>query len=90
MTSDNVKQILLREIGDRTANRFGWDFRPFLLPEPELRSYDGEKLWTVLVERNDGEGYHVVFDADEGKFGLATDGVCIGLYGSFLETLDAM
>ena len=92
MTADEVKQRVLREIGDRSTNRFKWDFRQFVLPEPELRSYDGEQLWTVLVERNSngGEGYHIVFDADEEMFGLASGGVCVGLYGGFLDALDAM
>jgi hypothetical protein len=49
-----VRELRGREIGDRTTNRFGWDFRPFLLAEPELRSCDGQKLWAVLVERNGG------------------------------------
>jgi hypothetical protein len=91
VTADDVKQIVLREIGERTTSGVGWEFRPFMLSEPELRSYGGENLWTVLIEHVDGaEGYHVIYDSDQGMFGLATGGVCIGLYGSFLETLDAM
>jgi hypothetical protein len=91
VTSDEVKQLVLREIGDRTTSGVGWRFRPFMLPEPELRSYGGENLWTVLIERVDGaEGYHVIYDPDQGMFGLADKGVCIGLYGSFIETLDDM
>ena len=46
---------------------------------PEWHWYNGEMLWAVLVGRNDGEGYHVIFDADEGKFGLAHRGVCIAM-----------
>jgi hypothetical protein len=90
MTSDKVRQRVQSEIGDRTTNRFGWEFRRFLLPVPELRSYGGDMLWTVLVEQGTGEGYHIVFDADMEKFGLAHSGTCVGLYGGFMETLDAM
>jgi hypothetical protein len=90
VTANDVKQRVLNEIGDRTTNRSGWDFRRFLLPEPKLRDYSGELLWTVLVERNGGDGYHVVFDAETEKFGLAHAGACVGLYGGFLETLEAM
>ena len=91
MTADDVKEIVRLEIGDRTTSGVGWEFHPFMLPEPELRSYDGENLWAVLIERLDGaEGYHIVYDSDQGMFGLASKSVCIGLYGSFIETLDAM
>ena len=93
MTADDVKQRVLSEIGDRSTNRFGWDFRRFLLPEPALRDYGGELLWTVLVERDaeGGEGYHVIFDAEMDKFGLAYSGACFELHdGGFLQTVDAM
>jgi hypothetical protein len=90
VTANDVKQRVLSEVGDRTTNRFGWNFRHFLLPEPELRDYGGELLWTILVERDAGEGYHVIFDAEMDKFGLAHGGACVGLYGGFLEAVDAM
>ena len=91
VTAANVTERVSRDVGDRTANRFGWDFRPFLLRTPELRSYDGKSYWTVLIERSDEtEGYHVVFDQQAEQFGLASGGVCIGLYGDFLNALDSM
>lgn len=51
--------------------------------------------WLVL-EETPGGGYQIVFDEDSGQFGLATFDVGTrrdyfpGLYGNFLETLDAM
>ena len=94
MTPEEVKERVLREIGDRTTNSYGWEFRQFLLAVPQSRSYDGEMLWTVLIERSvergGAEGYHVIFDPEIAEFGLAYGGVCIGLYGGFMEALDAM
>jgi hypothetical protein len=56
--------------------------------------------WLVLDENRDDlkVGYQIVFDEREDRFGLATKttvedkdvGYLIGLYGSFLETLDNM
>ena len=51
------------------------------------------RLWTVLIEKEDG--YRICYNEDESIFGLgikAGDGqlVCLGYYGTFLETLKAM
>jgi hypothetical protein len=61
MTSEELKERVLSEIGDRTRSDHGWNFRPFLLAAPQLRDYDGEMLWTVLIERSEGgtEGYRI-------------------------------
>lgn len=92
MTSIDLQQRVNHEIGDAVANRYGWNFRPFLLPLPELREYDGDELWTVLIEGGvDGkEGYHVIYDPEWDEFGLATSGVCVSICGSFMNTLNAM
>ena len=88
MTPEEVKERVTKEIADHTVSKYGWEFRPFLLEKPELRDYDGEKLWTVLIERDDG--YHIIYDPQEDSFGLATSRVCVGIYGGLLETLDAI
>lgn len=54
-------------------------------------------LWVVLEEDPDNRtGYKVVFDESHGGFGLALSrphGLCpfyLGIYGSFLDALEAM
>ena len=95
MTAEDVKRRVEADIRERTANQFGWDFRPFMLPIPiraEYADWNGRSisLWTVLVESDVRTGYHVVFDPEARSFGLATSGVWIGNYGSFADALDAM
>lgn len=56
---------------------------------------ESEYLWRVLEERPNGpSGYEVVYSEDDEAFGLAActadGGVFLGIYGSFLETLDGM
>lgn len=53
-------------------------------------------LWLVLEEMpEDKSRYKIVFAEQSGMFGLATDNihgrdVFLGLYGTFLETLESM
>jgi hypothetical protein len=92
-TAEEVRQRVLGDIGNRTtSNSSGSKFRPYLLATPELRHYHEEPLWTVLIERLDGdrEGYHIVFDSVTEQFGLASGGKLVGVYRTFTETLDAM
>jgi hypothetical protein len=66
-------------------------------PRVEFR-YSLVKLWLVLEEKPDTRnGYKIVYDERADQFGLAiASGVpvrgdtFIGVYGSFLETLEAM
>jgi hypothetical protein len=104
MTSAQVKARIIAEIGDKWdfKNAHGVDLRTCLV-EPELRDYydhnqtePPEKLWLVLEEDPaQHRGYSIIFDEHENMFGLAIKtqaqkGMCIGLYGSFMETLEAM
>jgi hypothetical protein len=104
MTPAQVKAKILTEIGDRWdfKNAHGVDLRTCLV-EPELRDYydhnqvePPEKLWLVLEEDpTHHRGYSIIYDEGEDMFGLAIrtqthKALCIGLYGSFMETLEAM
>jgi hypothetical protein len=72
------------------------------LVEPELREYcdwqekNFEKLWLVLEEDpKERKGYKIVYSEAEDLFGLAIrtnkeQDMCIGYYGSFMETLEGM
>lgn len=58
-------------------------------------SDDKLELWLVLEEcPGTGNGYKIVYDADENIYGLAyyaePEDDFLGYYGSFLETLEAM
>lgn len=76
-----------------------------MLVEPtviELVDFSGQrsKYWLVLDEQPEdlNDGYLVVYDEQENLFGLATKtaiqsketGLLIGLYGSFIDTLNNM
>lgn len=88
-----IKERIESEIEGIDSNEFGWHFRPYLLELPQLtqmKEHDGGmcQVWVVLREKNDG--YSVVFDPEVGEFGLATGGTIVGIYGGFLETLNAI
>ena len=104
MTAAEVKAKIHAEIGDRWAfkNAHGVDLRTCLV-EPELREYCDwqektipERLWLVLEEHpKERDGYSIIYDEQLNRFGLAmhtTKGqdMCIGFYGSFMETLEGM
>ena len=103
MTPAEVTAKIHTEIGDRWTfkNAHGVDLRASLV-EPELREYcdtegkNPEKLWLVLEEDPKGrKGYKIVYSEEMKMFGLAirtTKGqdMCIGYYGSFMETLEGM
>lgn len=98
-----VTAIINAEIGENwnLSNAHGVDLHICILP-PEKKAFtdftSGKvcELWLVLEEDPKGrEGYKIVFDDTKGLFGLATtqiDGpdLFLGLYGSFLETLESM
>ena len=101
MTSEEVLRLIENEIaGNWTrSNAHGVDLRRCLLRPPRKQVFEdlgGTKieLWRVLDE-NPGGGYSIVFDEEEGSYGLATEDirrgwVFIGYYGTFLETLENM
>ena len=104
MIAAELKSKIHAEIGDRWSfrNAHGVDLRECLV-EPEQREYCDcqevkftEKLWLVLEEDpKEKKGYSIVFSESANMFGLAirTDkdvDMCIGFYGSFMETLEGM
>lgn len=95
MTSEEVRKRVGDDAGTTERNQFGWDFRSRILATPEVREFRDDQgqpwlLWLVLRERDDGECYEVVYDADENEFGLAYAGSVVGWYGSFLDAINSM
>jgi hypothetical protein len=74
--------------------------KPFLKQFISASEGQEKKYWLVLDEypKSQIEGYLIVYDEDENMFGLATKismketelGEVIGLYGTFISTLNAM
>ncbi len=104
MTPEEIKSRIQTEIGDGWELEYphGIELRRCLV-EPELREYmDAEenimpgKIWLVLEEDpSEHKGYSIVYNESEDAFGLAIatlqgKNMCIGLYGTFLETLNNM
>ncbi len=103
MTPQELTDIIDAEL-ESASDPPGWRGRPLreclLKPEKHcfLNSHNGnepENLWLVFEEGpKSGEGYKIVYDEELNLFGLAVDGthdsVLMGLYGSFLETLNSM
>ena len=104
MTAEEIKLKVRAEIGDGSRIEHPpahWvDLKRCLecLVEPELREfYDTSekklpwKLWVVFEEDPlTHKGYSIVYDESEDTFGLAMKEMLIGLYGTFLETLNGM
>lgn len=104
MTGEEVAQLVREEIGEDWShpNPHGVDLRESLVAPQKVRLFvdmDTDRQvehWLVLEESARRGGYLIVFDEDSRRFGLATFDVTtkrcyfLGLYGSFLETLDAM
>ena len=105
MNSEDIAQIVLKEIGDdwNHSNHHGVELRKCLVQPQKMCFYldtnseKQEEYWLVLEDiPEDGSGYKIVFDENTSMFGLATSDVksnrnyFIGLYGNFLETVDAM
>jgi hypothetical protein len=103
MNSQNIRSLIENEIGGNwdQSNAHGIDLRTCLVT-PERRRYidaggrETIELWLVLEEDpSERKGYKIVFDESAGRFGLATTqqngpDVFLGLYGSFMKTLEAM
>ena len=105
MTSDEVKQVVVAEIGDDwdRSNAHGIGFDRCLIPPHKtffsspLNPNEQTELWIVLEEDPETcSGYKIVFDEVSHSFGLAIieavteRRIFLGIYGSFLETVDAM
>ena len=104
MSPEEVSKIIADEISKdwQHTNLHGCDLQKCLVT-PQRRLFSdarGEakarEMWLVLEERPDTHsGYRIVFDEETREFGLAIEGkdgrdVCIGIYGSFIETFDGM
>jgi hypothetical protein len=103
MTSDDVHNLLLTEIGDQwdRSNLHGVDLRRCLMRPEVIVAVDAVdesdvEVWLVLLNHPDTRlGYGVAYDEKSGKFGLLqfVEGYApclLGLYGGFLDALDAM
>ena len=103
MTSERLTRLIEAEVAgdwDR-PNPHGCTIRSCLV-EPRQVTFDDPlngdtvELWLVLEEDPESrDGYKVVYDDENGSFGLAIsdqkDGPSfIGLYGGFLDAYDAM
>jgi len=103
MTSEKVLNIVLDEINFKfdISNMHGVNLRKALIT-PVLQEYKSSmdrsksfNLWTVLEANEDGSGYKIFYDEEENSFGLGTKSekeelLCLGNYGTFLETLESM
>lgn len=103
MSGEEVERLIETEVAgdwDR-PNAHGCTIRRCLVQPKKLAfsdplNLDTVDLWLVLEEDPEAcEGYKVVYDDVNQRFGLAItapDGKCVflGLYGSFLEAYDAM
>jgi hypothetical protein len=92
MSAAAIRERVDSEIEGIESSELGSDFRPWLLKVPELaqlKEHDGSlsSVWIVLREP---DGYSIVFDPAIEQFGLATGGVIVGIYGGFMDTLNAM
>ncbi len=102
MTPGDVAKLMADEINIAEYKPSAVELRRCLVDPPRIRTYlngcDGNSpitLWLVLEEDPVAHSaYEVVYDEEAGQFGLAApaDGshIYIGLYGTFLETLEAM
>jgi hypothetical protein len=75
------------------ANRHGWAFRPLLVQPPQLEAFrdpNGRKWKAWAVLREAGNGYTLAYDDGDKSFILATGGVVVSSYESFVEGLNAM
>jgi hypothetical protein len=106
MTPAEVRAILESELaGDWSkSNSHGVDLKACVVEPrkvtcrstfPKLNGGKSLQLWIVLEETpGKSDGYLIVFDDLQGKFGLAdwngSTPVFLGYYGSFLNTLESM
>lgn len=102
MSPEEIMQIIDDELKSEPdiRNVYGLDLTTRLVI-PTIQQYwnssdkrSSEKLWTVLLETPDKEGYVIYFDESTGNFGLGLQSknelFDIGTYGTFLKTLYSM
>ncbi|WP_421921179.1 hypothetical protein [Marinifilum sp.] len=103
MNIEDVKNIIKEELKDNPdlSNAHGVELDRCLI-EPVKQTYldsfnDNReiRLWTVLEETEDGNGYKIIYDQEDNMFGLGIKSnkdelVFIGYYGTFVETLKGM
>jgi hypothetical protein len=106
MTPAEVRAIVEAEIGDdwERKNPHGVDLRTCVMTPrkvtcrntfPKFNAGEPLEMWIVLEETpGKNDGYLIVFDEQERKFGLADwdvdTPVFLGFHGTFLNTLDGM
>jgi hypothetical protein len=93
MLAQEIQKLVEAETAGLETNSHGWHFRSCLLSEPELcelKDHSGAPFQAWVLLRESDNGYSVVFDPDQMEFGLASSGVVISFYSSFVETLNAM
>lgn len=93
MDTATVVNIVNLEIGEVSANKFGWAFTPFILNPPLLTTFRDANgvewdAWEVL--RETAEGYRVAYDCTDQSFLLVTDGVVIASYARLMDVLNGM
>jgi hypothetical protein len=102
MKSEDIENIIKQEIDGRwdLSNAHGVDLKQCLVtPCKQIYFSTNMKeifeLWTVLEETPDKKGYKIYFDELTNNFGLGTvvhknKLICLGPYGTFLDTLESM
>ena len=102
MTAEEVRHKIEQEIKGKwdISNHHGVDLRKCLI-YPTIQEYvynDKSEVsyhWTVLEEILDGSGYKIFYNEEANIFGLGVFTkekkiLAVGLYGSFLTTLESM
>jgi hypothetical protein len=103
MTEEEVESKIKAEIGGNwdISNAHGVDLRNCLIKPIKQKYIDSMdknriiELWTVLEETPDRNGYKIYYDetADDFGLGMRSDKdelISLGIYGTFLETLENM
>jgi hypothetical protein len=102
MIAEEVKYKIEQEINGNwdISNHHGVDLRSCLIyPIIQEYSYFNRTEifyhWTVLEELTDRSGYKIFYNEEEDIFGLGVltkekKLLAVGLYGSFLSTLESM
>ena len=103
MNKEDIKKIIREELKNEPdlSNAHGVDIKGCLI-EPENDIYINSmnknerlKLWTVLEETEDKNGYKIIYNPSDNLFGLGmktkeNELIYLGSYGSFADTLNNM
>jgi hypothetical protein len=103
MSPEEIELIIKAEISENWdfSNAHGVDLRKCLIRPIKQKYLDSMnknrtiELWTVLEETPDSNGYKIYYDETEDNFGLGIRSdkdelISLGIYGTFLETLESM